>query len=207
MMELIESWLGALALLTEPFWLTLSALGDMIAAAGAGTVLVALFLLILALDFQRASTGALVPVSRAAVGGAALFLLASLVYGDFLAGPARAAYSAIVARGPSVPAQTVALTTLSAAGAGIFYYAGRKTAPRAATQRSSIQPRSYARREVRLADLNSASSLDPAGRLQLRQLSRNPKKASVTVRLASRSLPTTGQLTRTGRRIARGWSS
>lgn len=203
-MELIESWLGALAMLTEPFWLTLSVLGSMIATAGAGTVLVALFLLVLALDFQRASKGVFVPVSRAAVGGAALFLLASVAYGDFLAAPAKAAYSALIARAPSVPADTVALTTLTAAGAGIFYYAGRKTAPLATLKRVAVQPRSYARRDMRLAELGSALSLDAAGRLHLPQLSRNPKKTSVIVRSAVRSLPTPAHVTRTGRRIARG---
>lgn len=189
-MEILESWIDALAMLTEPFWLTLKALGDMIVAAGAGTTLVALFLLVLSLDFLRRSDGVLVPISRIAAGVAALFLLSSLVFGDFMAAPARAAFSVLIARAPSVPSNTVALTTLSAAGAGIIYYAGRTNAPaRPAAKRAASAP-------------SKVHAM--AERLQMRTLSRNPKRSIAAVRPSLRAVPaTTAQLSRTGRRFMR----
>lgn len=208
-MDVLESWLGALAALTEPYWLTLQALGGMIATAGAGTALVGLFLLFMALDFLRASKGVFVPVSRVVAVAATLFAIASFVYGDFLAGPAKAAYSAIVSRSPVVSSNAVVLTTLSAASAGAFYYAGRKSTPRRAAlamQRPNTRLVS-ARRDAMgrgsvVAEFGQTLALDPAGRLQLRQLSRNPKKGGVQVRSALRSMPASADLTRSGRRIA-----
>ena len=191
-MELFESWLGALSMLTEPYWLTLQALAGMIVAAGAGTAIFGIFLMFLALDFLRVSTGPFVLVSRVAAIGTTMFVLATFVYGDFMAAPAKAAYSAIVARSPAVPSSVVALSTLSAAGAGLFFYAGRQSAPRTlalAPQRPSMRALMSARREAggfRVADFGKSLTLDPAGRLQLRQLSRNPKKAAHTVRPAIR---------------------
>src|SRR5262245_49076285 len=106
-MELLESLIGWLAKLTEPYWLTLEALGDMIVAAGAGTALVGAFLLVISLDYLRSSKGAFIPVSRVVAFAATAFFIASFVYGDFLAAPAKAAYSAIVARAPEVPSRAV----------------------------------------------------------------------------------------------------
>ena len=214
-MELIESWLGALAMLTEPFWLTLIALGHMLAAAGAGTAIIGAFLLLLSLDLLRSSRGILVPIARAAAIGSSLFIIAAFVYGDFLAAPAKAAYTSIVARSPNVPSGVVALTTLSAAGASLIFFAGRQSAPRHISvppQRPTLQALMAARRDasgLRVADLGKALTLDPAGRLQLRQLSRNPKKPANTVRSALRSMPVDAyrartDLARMGRRIAHG---
>lgn len=213
-MELFESWIGALAMLTEPFWLTLEALGAMVVAAGAGTAIFGAFLLLLSLDLLRMSKGPLIVVSRAAAIGSSLFVLAAFVYGDFLAAPAKAAYTAIVARSPTVPSNVVALTTLSAAGAGMIFYAGRQTAPRSLAalppQRPSMRTLLSVRREATamrgagVAEFGKALMLDPAGRLQLRQLSRNPKKATNNVRSAMRSLPTSTYVTRTARRSAHG---
>jgi hypothetical protein len=115
-MSVIVWLLDGLAALTAPYWLTLQALGAMISEAGAGTALVGSFLLLLSLDFLRASKGLFVPVARALSVAFTLFVLASFVYGDFLAAPAKAAYSAIVARSDSVPPNVVVLTTLGAAG-------------------------------------------------------------------------------------------
>ena len=213
-MELLESWIGALAMLTEPFWLTLQALGGMVVAAGAGTAIFGTFLLLLSLDLLRLSKGPFVLVSRAAAVGSSLFVLAAFVYGDFLAPPAKAAYTAIVARSPVVSSNVVALTTLSAAGAGLFFYAGRQSAPRSVAalppHRPSMRTLLSVRREAAamrgagVAEFGKALMLDPAGRLQLRQLSRNPKKPGNSMRSALRSMPTSAHLARTGGRIAHG---
>jgi hypothetical protein len=204
-MELLESLIGGLAKLTEPYWLTLEALGDMIVGAGAGTALVGAFLLVLSLDFQRSSKGVLVPVSRVIAAAATAFFIASFVYGDFLAAPAKAAYSAIVARAPEVPSRAVVLTTLGAAGAGIFYYAGRKSAPdsRAHKPPSSTARTLLAARNAPFAqDFTKAIALDAAGRLHLRQLARNPKKHANSVRAGGRVTPQNVYWTRSGRRVA-----
>jgi len=214
-MELLESWLGALAMLTEPFWLTLEALGGMIVAAGAGTAILGSFLLLLSLDFLRASKGLFIHVARTAAVASSFFIVASFVYGDFMAGPARAAYTAIVARSPAVPSSVVALTTLSAAGASLIFYAGRNTAPRGLAlppQRPGAHALISVRREsgaLRIAEFGRALSLDPAGRLQLRQMSRNPKKSAHVVRPAMRSMAAGVHAAGThgagmGRRIAHG---
>ena len=206
-MELLESMLGGLAKLTEPYWLTLEALGGMIAAAGAGTALVGAFLLVIALDYLRSSKGAFVPVSRVVAVAATAFFIASFVFGDFLAAPARAAYSAIVARAPVVPSHAVALSTLGAAGAGIIYYAGRKSVPAPVLKPSTSMSRALfaARRDAPFArELSNAIALDAAGRLQLRQLARNPRKPSNAVRMGARTMPQNVYWTHSGRRVAYG---
>ena len=191
-MELIESWFGALGNLTAPYWLTLEALAGMIAAAGAGTASLGTLLLLTSLDLLSSSKGPLVPVWRVAAVASTLFLLASVVFGDFMAGPAKAAYSAIVARSPAVPSGAVALSTLGVAGAGLIFYAGRQNGARATAvepKRPAVSALMSARREAggfRVADFGKTLALDPAGRLQLRQLSRNPKKAAHVVRPAIR---------------------
>jgi hypothetical protein len=208
-MELLESWIGALAMLTEPYWLTLQALGGMIVTAGAGTTIFGSLLLLLSLDLLRGSKGGpLVIVWRTAAVASAFFLLASVTIGDFMAAPAKAAYTAIVARSPAVPSGVVALSTLGAAGAGLIFYAGRQTAPRVAAhepRRPSMSALMSARREAggfRVADFGKTLSLDPAGRLQLRQLSRNPKKTANFVRPALRGAVREVHLAQAGRRFA-----
>lgn len=191
-MELIESWFGALGNLTAPYWLTLEALAGMIAAAGAGTALLGTLLLLTSLDLLSSSKGPLVPVWRVAAVASSLFLLASVLFGDFMAAPAKAAYTAIVARSPAMPTGVVALSTLGAAGAGLIFYAGRQNGARATastSKRPAISTLMAARREAggfRVSEFGKGLALDPAGRLQLRQLSRNPKKATHVVRPAVR---------------------
>jgi hypothetical protein len=207
-MEFLESLLGGLAMLTEPYWLTIEALGGMIAAAGAGTALVAAFVLIVALDFLRSSKGAFVPVSRVVAVAATVFFVSSLVFGDFLAAPAKAAYSAIVARVPAVPSRAVVLSTLGAAGAGIFYYAGRKSAPEPSGAKpltSTSRTLLAARRDGAFArEITNAIALDAAGRLQLRQLARNSKKRAASVRSRARMMPQNVYWQPSGRRVAYG---
>lgn len=199
-MSLIAPVLDWLAMLTEPYWLTLAALGGMLRDAGAGTALVGAFLLLLSLDFLRGSKGFLVPVSRGLAIGATVFLLASFVYGDFLAAPAKAAYTAIIARSMDVPPNVVVLTTLGAAGASAFLMSGKRGAPRAIAPRAPTRILASARRETAAAALASGLTMDAAGRLQLRQFARNPKKAVTNVRSAMRAMP--GPVTRYGRRVA-----
>jgi hypothetical protein len=200
-MSLIAPVLDWLAMLTEPYWLTLAALGAMIRDAGAGTALVGAFLLLVSLDFLRGSKGMLVPVSRALAIGSTLFVLAAFVYGDFLAAPAKAAYSAVVARSVTVPPNVVVLTTLGAVSASAFLLGSRRAvAPRALAQRTPSKAYAPARREAALAALGSGLTMDAAGRLQLRQFVRNPKKAVTSVRSALRTMQ--GPVARYGRRAA-----
>lgn len=201
-MSVITWLLDGLASLTEPYWLTLQALGLMLSEAGAGTALVGGFLLLLSLDFLRASKGVFVPVARVLAIGFTAFVLASFVYGDFLAAPAKAAYSAIVARSEAVAPKVVVLTTLGAASAGAFFMTGRRQPPRASSQPSTRLFASM-RREVSAVVLQRSPSLDAAGRLQQRLMSHNPKKAVSGVRPAVRTMAAAAPVSRSGRRIAR----
>jgi len=201
-MSVITWLLDGLASLTEPYWLTLQALGMMLSEAGAGTALVGGFLLLLSLDFLRASKGIFVPVARVLAIGFTAFVLASFVYGDFLAAPAKAAYSAIVARSEAVAPKVIVLTTLGAASAGAFFMTSRRQPPRARSQ-TSVRVFASMRREVSAVELQRSPSLDAAGRLQQRLMSHNPKKAVSGVRPAVRTMAMAAPVTRSGRRIAR----
>ena len=200
-MSVIVWLLDGLASLTAPYWLTLQALGSMLAEAGAGTALVGGFLLLLSLDFLRASKGIFVPVARVLSVGFTLFVLASFVYGDFLATPAKAAYSAIVARSETVPPNVVVLTTLGAAGA--FFVTSWRQAPRAVSQKSPSMRVFASMRRAPAAIAARAPSIDAAERLQLRQMSHNPKKAVNAVRPAMRAMAAAQPIPRHGQRSAR----
>lgn len=203
-MSLITSLLDGLAMLTEPYWLTLHALGLMIGEAGAGTALFGGFLFVLALDFLRGSKGIFVPVSRVLAVVSTLFFLASFVYGDFLAAPAKAAYSAIVARSTHVPPNVVVLTTLGAAGAGAFFMTSRRVAPRALMRAAPSHTIVQAARRESVADIGRGLSLDTAGRLQLRHMSRNQKKTVNAVRPAMRAMAAVAPIPRHGQRARFG---
>jgi hypothetical protein len=200
-MSVIVWLLDGLASLTAPYWLTLQALGSMLAEAGAGTALVGGFLLLLSLDFLRASKGIFVPVARVLSVGFTLFVLASFVYGDFLAAPAKAAYSAIVARSETVPPNVVVLTTLGAAGA--FFVTSWRQTPRAVSPKSPSTRVFASMRRAPAAIAARAPSIDAAERLQLRQMSHNPKKAVNAVRPAMRAMAAVQPIPRHGQRSAR----
>jgi hypothetical protein len=203
-MSLITSLLDGLAMLTEPFWLTLHALGVVIGEAGAGTALFSGFLLLLSLDFLRSSKGLFVPVSRVVAVGATAFFLAAFVYGDFLAAPAKAVYSALVARAEPIAPDVVVLTTLGAAGASAYLMTSRRQALRVVS--APAQPRRSSAAALRLAagdEFGGPLALDAAGRLQLRQMRHNPKKRVSVIRAAPRALARPVGLTRSGRRVAR----
>jgi hypothetical protein len=200
-MNVIVWLLDGLASLTAPYWLTLQALGAMISEAGAGTALVGGFLLLLSLDFLRASKGFLVPVARTLSVAFTLFVLASFVYGDFLAAPAKAAYSAIVARSDAVPPNVVVLTTLGAAGA--FFVTSWRQAPRAIAPKSPSTRMFASMRRAPVVVAARTPTIDTAERLQLRQMSHNPKKAVNALRPAMRAMAAVAPIPRHGQRSAR----
>jgi len=204
-MSVIVWLLDGLASLTAPYWLTLQALGSVITEAGAGTALLGSFLLLLSLDFLRASKGIFVPVARVFSVGFTLFVLASFVYGDFLAGPAKAAYTAIVARSDSVPPNVVVLTTLGAAGAGAFFRTSWRHTPRAIAPRapSTRLFASMRRAAPQPAVAVRTATVDTAVRLHMRQMNHNPKKAVSAVRPAMRVMAAVAPIPRHGQRTAR----
>jgi hypothetical protein len=164
---------------------TVSALGGLTAAAGAGTALFAFVLVILALEFLRESKGLLVPVARLAVVGALAFTGAFFLYGDFLSQPAKAALSRFTAGLPAASENSLLLTSLGVVGAGLTFYAGSKSGASAALRaakahagKSGIRfvSRPESSPHFRVSDLGRGLSLDVAGRLHLRMLTRNPKK-------------------------------
>lgn len=169
----------------EPMVQTVVALGDLVLVSGAGTALFAFVLTILALEFLRESKGFFVPVARAAVIGALAFAVAFLIYGDFLLQPAKAAFARFSAELPSASQNAWLLTGLGVAGAGITFYAGSKSgaakalrAGKAGAGKGVVRfvSRPDPSTPLRVSDLGRGLSLDVAGRLQLRALTRNPKK-------------------------------
>jgi hypothetical protein len=171
--------------LAAPFVNTLSALGDLVIAAEAGTALIAFVLVILSLEFLRESKGFLVVVARVSVVAALAFTAAFCLYGDFLLQPAKAAVARFSAELPSASQNALLLTGLGVAGAGITFYAGAKSgaasamrAAKAAGGKSAVRfvSRPDPATPLRISDLGRGLSLDLAGRLQLRSLARNPKK-------------------------------
>lgn len=164
---------------------TVGALGDLVMAAGAGTALFAFVLVVLSLEFLRESKGFFVLVARAAVVGSLVFTGAYFVYGDFLLQPAKAAVARFSAELPAASHNALLLTTLGVAGAGITFYAGSKSGAAAALRSARAGAAKGAARFVskpdsstplRVSDLGRGLSLDVAGRLQLRALTRNPKR-------------------------------
>jgi hypothetical protein len=169
----------------EPIVGTLAALGDLTVAAGAGTGLFAFVLVILSLEFLRESKGFFVPVARAAVVGALIFSAGFLLYGDFMSQPAKAAFARFTAGLPAASQNTLLLTSLGVAGAGLTFYAGSKSGASAALRTARAQAGKSVIRFVsrpdpaaplRVSDLGRGLSLDVAGRLHLRMMTRNPKK-------------------------------
>lgn len=178
----------------EPIWQTPIALAKVLGVAEAGTMIGGLFLVIASLELLRSSGPLLSYVARLVVVAAAAFFSATFFYGDFMAAPAKAAYSLI---GMSEARHsTVLLTTLGAAGVTLVYQAGRRSAgagrakPETATDR--FRARMMAARNEktgRISDLGRVLALDTAGRIQLRQLTHNAKKSTVVVRPGGRLLP------------------
>jgi hypothetical protein len=169
----------------DPMWQTLVALWDLTLTAEAGTALFAFALVILSLEFLRESKGFLVPLARVAVVGSLLFTGAYFVYGDFLALPAKGAFARFTAELPAAASNTLLITSLGAAGAGLTFYAGTRSGAAAAMRKAKhgatfamrrIAHAAHVNRPLLVSDLGRGLSLDLAGRLQLRAMTRNPKK-------------------------------
>lgn len=165
--------LQSMAAILEPVWQTPIALFDALSGAGAGTMLFAGIVLIAALEFLRASEDVFVWPARAIALAASGLFVASVVYGDFLAAPARAAYRAI-AEHKSVHPTLLATSVGSVMVVGFAFRAGKSTSTAAKTARSA--------RPARATDLAAVSAaarthaLDVATRLRLQQLARNAPK-------------------------------
>jgi hypothetical protein len=175
----MESWGGAIVELLNPYIQTLQGIWSLAIGAQIGTLVVGSLLLLFSLEFLRASKGWMKMVGRAASVGSAAFLIAAILYGDFLAAPAKAAYSLISERAATVPPNAGAWTTVGVATVGVLAYVGRKATLSARRgEEPRWQPRRYAAGPAigTLADLSRVVSLDPAGRLQLRNFMRNSKK-------------------------------
>jgi hypothetical protein len=181
----MESWGDALIKLVDPYVQTLEALWSLAVTAQIGTLVVGALLLLLSLEFLRASKGWVKMIGRVASVGSAAFLIAAVLYGDFLAGPARAAYTLVSERAGAVPPNAGAWTTMGVATVGVLAYVGRRAALSARRgDEPRWQPRRYASAPApsTLAELSRLVSLDPAGRLQLRNFTRNAKKTVNSVK-------------------------
>jgi len=183
--SILESWGDALVKLVDPYLQTLDGLWSLAVGAQIGTLVFGVVLLLLSLEFLRASKGWMKMVGRAASIGSAAFLISAVLYGDFLAGPAKAAYSLISERAAAVPPNTGAWATMGVATVGVLAYVGHKATVRA---RRGDEPRWQPRRFAQIGttssitDLSRLVSLDPAGRLQMRNFTRNAKKDINTVK-------------------------
>src|SRR5258706_12147728 len=124
--SILESWGDALVKLVDPYLQTLQALWSLAVGAQIGTLVVGAVLLLLSLEFLRASKGWMKMIGRAASIGSAAFLIAAVIYGDFLEGPAKAAYSLISERAGAVPPNAGAWATMGVATVGVLAYVGRK---------------------------------------------------------------------------------
>ena len=175
----MESWGGAILKLFDPYVQTLEALWSLAVGAQIGTLVVGAVLLLFSLEFLRASKGWVKMIGRLASIASAAFLIAAILYGDFLAGPAKAAYTMISERAGAVPPDSGAWATVGVATVGVLAYVGRRAAISArGGDEPRRQPRRYASASApaSLAELTRLVSLDPAGRLQLRNFTRNAKK-------------------------------
>ena len=183
--SILESWGDALVKLVDPYLQTLEALWALAVGAQIGTLIFGSVLLLLSLEFLRASKGWVKHIGRVASVGSAAFLIAAVVYGDFLAGPAKAAYSLISERAGAVPPNAAAWTTMGVASVGVLAYVGRKATLSA---RRGEEPRWRERRMAAtratgsLGELSSLVALDPAGRLHLRAYMRNAKKNVASIK-------------------------
>ena len=186
--SILETWGGALVKLIDPYRQTLEALWTLAIGAQIGTLIVGATLLLICLEFLRASKGWGKLIWRVASVGSASFLMAAIVYGDFLARPAKDAYSLISERAGQVPPEAAAWTTMGVASVGVLAFVGRRAA---LTARAGDEPRWQGRRFVPahishgqrdVGELSRLAALDPAGRLQLRLYSRNAKKDVASVK-------------------------
>src|SRR5262245_43781652 len=128
MSETIGSWFGALGNLFDPYLQTVLGLWSLAVGAQIGTLVVGIILLLLSLDLLRASKVWPSYFWRLCSLASASFLIAAIIYGDFLAGPVKAAYTLVAERAAVVPPQAAAWTTVGVASVAALAYVGRKSA-------------------------------------------------------------------------------
>ena len=169
--------------LGEPLWQTPLAVANTLGVAEATTFLFSLFLFVAALEVLRASAGILVHGARLVALLAAGLASASLVYGDFLLPPAKAALTMITARLPQQHTQTAIAATIGVATIGAAYRAGKVSAATSARRASNYRAsrmgsgHASARSGGRVSEPDRVLALDTTRRLHMRQLAHNPKKA------------------------------
>ena len=83
--------------LLDPLIQTPVAVFDLLSAAHANTLIFSVFACLAALELFRSSTGIVLYFARFAFAVAVLAIIATVQYGDFLAAPAKAALSVIMA--------------------------------------------------------------------------------------------------------------
>lgn len=140
--------------LLDPLIQTPVAVFDLLSAAHANTLLFSVFACLAALELFRSSSGIVLYFARFAFAVAVLAIIATVQYGDFLAAPAKAAISVIMANQPPEGQQTAFITTLSLVTAGAAYQAGKANvqASRAPYRSTSHHARASARRGAKVGE-------------------------------------------------------
>jgi hypothetical protein len=140
--------------LLDPLIQTPVAVFELLSAAHANTLIFSVFACLAALELFRSSTGIVLYLARFAFAITVLAIVATVQYGDFLAAPAKAALSVIMAHQPAEGQQTAFITTLSLVTAGAAYHAGKANvrAARAPYRSTSHQTRASAKRGVKAGD-------------------------------------------------------
>jgi hypothetical protein len=184
-----------------PLWQTPVALLEVLGVAQVGTAIVGLFLFLAALELLRSSSGVVALFARVVAVGAAAFVSASLVFGDFMAPTAMAVYARMASRVPEHHTSTVLAATFGAATAGVALGSSRRGAavpPKRTREHAEIQSRLdialvlASVDPVQASTLGKLRGLDTASRIQLRLLTNRPAKAVETKVPRGRGLPRGG---------------
>ena len=164
----------------EPLWRTLSALGQLLLSAQAGTAAFAIFVALLALEFLRESRGWRAWFARFGVVLSWVLLGAVVLHGDFLARPAKAALKDLGIAQSDPGANAILYTTIGAASAGLIFYAGIQTgrATRAKAPPPASSPSSLLLSTAAWRSDEAAATHLTANRALIRTLTRNAKTSS-----------------------------
>ena len=182
----LGTWGDALLKLVDPYRQTVEGLWMLAVGAEIGTLVVGSVLLLWSLELLRASKGWAKQFWRLMSIGSVAFVVAAVLYGDFLAGPAKTAYSLISERAGIVPPEAAAWTSMGVASVGVLAFVGRRATLNARRgEEPRWQPRRFTAASAStsgLGELSRLVALDPAGRLHLRAYARNSKKDVQTVK-------------------------
>lgn len=186
-----------------PLWQTPMAVMEVLGLAHLGTAIIGLFLFLAALELLRSSSGVVALFARAVAVGAAAFVGASLIYGDFMAPTAKAVYATMASRTPVDHTSTVLAATFGAATAGVALSSSRKAAAAAPPRRGREHAEVQSRLDIalvlasadpaRVSALSKLRVLDVASRIQLRLLTNRPAKVAERKVPRGRGLPRGGQ--------------